>query len=40
MCARNGDFESMIADGGSAVCYAWYVFEKGFNGDTVIKWFN
>lgn len=24
----------------SAVCYAWYVWEKGFKGDPVIKWFN
>ena len=24
----------------SMVCYAWFVWEKGFNGDTVLKWFN
>lgn len=23
-----------------AVCYAWFVWEKGYTGDTVIKWFN
>ncbi len=23
-----------------AVCYAWYVWEKGFKGDPVIKWIN
>ena len=40
MCAKNGDFETMIKDGGSAVAYAWYVWEKGYKGDTVIKWFN
>ena len=22
----------------SAMCYAWFVFEKGFKGDTVVKW--
>lgn len=22
----------------SAICYAWFVFEKGFKGDTVLKW--
>ena len=36
-CAKNGDFESI---GSSAVCYAWFVFEKGFKGDPVIKWIN
>lgn len=24
----------------SAIAYAWYVWEKGFTGDPVIKWFN
>ena len=32
-CAKNGVFE-----GSSAVCYAWFVWEKGFKGDPVIKW--
>lgn len=36
-CAKNGDFESL---GGSAVCYAWFVWEKGFKGDPIIKWIN
>lgn len=22
----------------SAMCYAWYVFEKGYKGDTIVKW--
>lgn len=26
--------------GGSAVAYAWFVWEKGFHGDTIIKWIN
>jgi hypothetical protein len=39
-CAKNADFEMMKAGGGSAVAYAWYVWEKGFNGDTIVKWFN
>ena len=30
----------MIAGGGSAVAYAWYIWEKGYKGDTVLKWFN
>lgn len=36
-CAINGDFESV---GGSATAYAWFVWEKGFKGDPIIKWFN
>lgn len=36
-CAKNGDFDGM---GSSAVAYAWFEFEKGYNGDPVIKWIN
>jgi hypothetical protein len=42
-CAKNGDFktgkngELMIE---SAVAYAWFVWEKGFKGATIIKWIN
>lgn len=36
-CAKNGDFKN--ADK-SAVCYAWFVWEKGFTGEPVIKWVN
>lgn len=32
-CAKNGDFK-----GTSAVCYAWFVWKKGYKGDTIIKW--
>lgn len=38
MCAKNADFESMKAGGGSAVAFAWFVWEKGYKGETVIKW--
>ncbi len=34
-CAKNGDFEQISS---SAVAYAWFVFEKGFDGDPIIKW--
>lgn len=34
-CAKNGDFEKYKS---SAIAYAWYVWEKGFNGNTIIKW--
>jgi hypothetical protein len=38
MCAKNGAFKEMIAGGGSAVAYAWYVWEDGYNKETIIKW--
>lgn len=34
-CGKNGKFTN-----GSAVCYAWFVWEKGFTGNTIIKWIN
>lgn len=37
ICAMNGDFERYSS---SAVAYAWFVWEKGYTGDTVIKWIN
>lgn len=40
LCAKNALFEEMIAGGGSAVAYAWYIWEKGYNGETIIKWCN
>lgn len=36
-CAINGDFEKT---GSSAVCYAWFIWEKGFKGEPVVRWFN
>lgn len=38
LCAKNGDFESAKAIGGSAVAYAWYEFEKGYKGRPTIRW--
>ena len=32
-CAANGQFK-----GSSAVCYAWFIWEKGFSGKTQIDW--
>ena len=34
------NLKKMIDGGGSAVAYGWYIWEKGFQGDTIIKWFN
>lgn len=40
LCAKNADFERMIAGGGSAAAYAWFIWEKGYSGETKIGWFN
>jgi len=40
LCAKNAEFEKIIDGGGSAVAYAWYIWEKGYKGDTILKWFN
>ena len=40
LCAKNGDFKGFMDNGGGAIAYAWYVWEKNFHGDTIIKWFN
>lgn len=36
-CAKNGEFEKY---GNNAQAYAWFVWIKGYKGDTVIKWIN
>ena len=38
LCAMNGEFEINGKRQSSAVCYAWYVFEKGFKGETILRW--
>ena len=40
LCAKNADFDGMKAGGGSAVAYAWFVWQKGFTGKTTVEWFN
>ena len=35
--AKNGDFETYNS---RAVAYAWYIWQKGYTGDTVVKWIN
>lgn len=34
-CAKNGDFQKYKS---SAVCYAWFIFEKGYNKLPTIDW--
>lgn len=38
LCAKNAEFQKMKDGGGSAVAYAWYVWEKGYQGKTEIEW--
>lgn len=40
LCAKNGQFERMKQSGGSAMAFAWFVWRKGYKGDTIVKWFN
>ena len=36
-CAKNGDFKTYNS---SAIAYAWFVWIKGYEGETIIKWIN
>lgn len=36
-CAKNGEFKNITS---SAVAYAWFVWEKGYTGETIVKWIN
>ncbi len=35
LCAMNGEFEKYNA---TAICYCWFIWEKGFNGEPIIRW--
>lgn len=37
LCAKNSEFQKMRKVG-SAVSYAWFVWEKGYKGETTITW--
>ena len=37
-CAKNGDFEKYGKGVGTAIAYAWFVWEKGYNGKTTVEW--
>ena len=36
-CAKDAKFEEMT---GSAVAFAWFVWEKGYKGEPKVKWIN
>ena len=38
LLAKNADFIKYNTP--SANCYAWYVWEKGFKGESILRWFN
>jgi len=38
MCAKNWDFEGMKKSWGSAVAYAWYIWENDWKWEPVIRW--
>ena len=35
LCAMNGEFEKYKA---TAICYCWFIWEKGFTGEPTIRW--
>lgn len=37
LCAKNGKFEGTDS---SAIAYCWFIWEKGYEGPTVVDWFN
>ena len=38
LCAKNAEFDHMRENGGSAVAYAWFVWQKGYTGATEVRW--
>ncbi len=35
LCVKDGEFEKYTA---TTQCYAWYIWEKGYKGETIIRW--
>ena len=40
LCAKNGDFDKFSQNGGSAAAYGWFIWEKGYTGEPIVRWFN
>ena len=38
VCVRNGNFDKYGNETGTAICYCWFVWEKGFIGEPVVRW--
>ena len=39
LCAMNGEF-GKYKENGSASCYCWFIWENGYKGEIILKWFN
>ena len=40
-CAKNGEFSDMEHEyEAGAVAFAWFIWEKGYKGEPIIRWFN
>jgi spoIIIJ-associated protein len=38
MYNKNG--EPIMTKASSAACYCWFIWQKGYKGDTIVRWFN
>lgn len=38
VCAKNGEFGKYSNGTGTAICYCWFIWQKGFNGEPIIRW--
>lgn len=36
-CAKNGEFDKYTS---ATLCYCWFVWQKGFKGETILRWIN
>lgn len=39
-CAKNGEFEKYKSGSGTAIAYAWIIWQKGYIGEPTLRWFN
>lgn len=39
-CCKNGDFSREQRSNNSAQAYAWFIWEKGYTGEPIVRWFN
>ena len=39
-CCKNGDFSDRQRKNNSAQAYGWFIWKKGYIGDTIVRWFN
>lgn len=39
-CCKGGDFSAKQRKDNSALAYAWFIWEKPFEGETIVRWFN